>query len=185
MLELMLVSELDKEEQSTGGENFGVMDMAYELKEKVRGLRTARKSPTSLWVYRPQDTYAMGWITYDNLMDMGGADQRYSVFSPNIMNNKYKWGDREHMASALSRAKAVKNAEKYLRPLTVVQTLSQVQEGFKQNLNKASQEMGKELRRLAFELREGFFEQTFRNNPPSAVENELKYLLDSGYVFIN
>jgi len=186
MLNLILVSELIKQPPSTGSENIGVMDMASDLKGKVRGLRTARKDEASLWVYRPQDTYAMGWISYSDHMTGGDGEKRYSVFSPNISNGKYNWGDREHMSSALHRAKAVKNAERYLRPLTLPQTMQLVHSEFKHKLNTASQSMGLELRVLASELRTGFFDRaSFRPTAPNALQNELKHLLHSDYVFVD
>jgi len=186
MLELILVSELSKEPPSTGSENIGVMDMANDLKDKVRGLCTARKDHQSLWVYRPQDTYVMGWICYTDHMTGGDGEKRYSVFSPNITNGKYNWGDREHMSSALHRAKAVKNAEKYLRPLTLPQTMRLVHSEFKHKLNTASQNMGTELRVLASELRTGFFDRSsLRNTPTNALQNELNNILQSDYVFVD
>ncbi|MDB4439209.1 hypothetical protein N9155_00250 [bacterium] len=119
-------------------------------------------------------------------MTGGDGEKRYSVFSPNITNGKYNWGDREHMSSALHRAKAVKNAEKYLRPLTLPQTMRLVHSEFKHKLNTASQNMGTELRALANELRTGFFERgSFRTNAPNALQNELNNILQSDYVFVD
>ena len=183
MLDLILVSELSKEPPSTGSENIGVMDMANDLKDKVRGLCTARKDHQSLWVYRPQDTYVMGWICYTDHMTGGDGEKRYSVFSPNIDNGKYNWGDRQNMSSALHRAKAVNNAEKYLRPLTLPQTIRLVQGEFKSKLRHSAADMGTELWALANELRTGFFERGSRQ--PNALQNELQHLLHSDYVFLD
>jgi hypothetical protein len=168
MLDLMLVSEISKLPPCTGNESFGVMDMAFDLKLKVRGLRTVQKDQdwrkNELWVYRPQDTYAMGWICYADHMTGGDGENRYSVFSPNISNGKYTHGDRGYMSSALNRDTAVKNAAKYLRPLTLQQTVRLVQKEFKHKLNTAAQQMGTELRGLTSELRDGFRRMHCRTN---------------------
>ena len=190
MLDLMLVSEISKLPPCTGNESFGVMDMAFDLKLKVRGLRTVQKDQdwrkNELWVYRPQDTYAMGWICYADHMTGGDGENRYSVFSPNISNGKYTHGDREYMSSALNRDTAVKNAAKYLRPLTLQQTVRLVQKEFKHKLNTAAQQMGTELRGLTSELRDGFFDRSsLRNMPPNALQNELNRIMQSDYVFVD
>lgn len=186
MLELVLVSELKNSLTSSGGENIGVMDMASALKSKVRGLCTARKENHSLWVYRPNDTYALGWITYADLMDNGDGNDRYSVFSPNILNGKYSFGNREHMSSALSMSKAVKNAERYLRPLNLEQVIRQVHRDFRTKLSEVSSSMGANLVALSSPLRTGFFStSTYKDVPPNALQLELKHLLQTDYVFID
>ena len=62
MLILDLVQDI-KDNENLGNENFGVLDMASDLKDAVRGLHTARRCGSSMYVYRPQDTYVMGWNT--------------------------------------------------------------------------------------------------------------------------
>lgn len=176
MLKLNLVKQIEAVDPSTISMNFGVMNMAQDLKNLVRGIKTAPKDGLSMWVYRPHDTYPMGYISY-------GSDdtKRYSVFTPNISNGKYKHGNRIFMASTLSRDKAVKNAAKYLRPLSPTQVLERVQGQFvdkrysvRGDTERAAQQ---EMRKVRTDL--------FSSGTEAPLMTELKRILQSGYAFID
>ena len=181
MLKLDLVKQIEAVDPSLVSTNFGVMDMAQDFKNVVRGVKTAPKDDISMWVYRPHDTYPMGYISYGNLMDNGDETKRYSVFTPNISNGKYKHGERMFMASALSRDKAVKNATKYLRPLSPTQVLEQVQGEFvgkrysaRGDTERAAQQ---EMRKVRTDL--------FSSGTEAPLLAELKRILQSGYEFVD
>jgi hypothetical protein len=185
-LQAMLVKDIQKDE-CLSDVNFGVMDMAYELKEKMRGIEFGRLNQKSLWVFRPQDTYAMGFISYGDRMDGGDGRDRYHVFSPNITNSKYSHGDREYMSSALHRAKGVKNAAKYLRPWSTKQVMSRVHDDVHRNAYRWTDELRSTAMQCARELEsDKFFSLSHYGNPePNALEAELKHMLDSGYTFLD
>jgi len=185
MLHLELVQSI-KANENLGNENFGVLDMANDLEAAVRGLHTARRCDSSMYVYRPQDTYIMGWICYADKLDGGDGERRYSVFSPNFHNSRYHGGERQHMSSALHRAKGVKNAMKYLRPLTARQVIGQAQSGFHDKLaevkDTAASAYIKVVNTGEFNL---FPSSTYRMRTPSALQVELQTMLNSGHKFIN
>lgn len=187
MLNLDLVKQIEAVDPSTYNINFGVMDMAHDLQKAMRGVKTAPKSEVSMWVYRPQDTYPMGFIAYADFMDNGDGENRYSVFSSNILNNKYMHGDRQHMSSTLHRDKAVKNAAKHLRPLTAEQVLMQVQQTFSSMAYEAASETRAEVQRAVNDFNRGsLFEVTSYKAPTrSPLYNELKHLIDSGHSFLD
>lgn len=59
-LELKLVRDLKKPNtDKVYSPNLDVQMMADALTKKVRGYKTAPKDLNSMWVYRPQDTYAI------------------------------------------------------------------------------------------------------------------------------
>ena len=167
--------------------NFGVMDFAHDLQQVMRGIEVAPKSTESMWVYRPQDTFAMGFIAYADFMDNGDGEKRYSVFSPNIFNNKYQHGERQKMSSALRRGKAVKNATKHLRPLTTEQVLKQVQGEFVSKAYEAASETRAEVQRAVSDFNRGnlFDVNSYRTPTQSPLYNELKHMIESGHSFLD
>ena len=179
MLKLDLVKQIEAVDPSTVNTNFGVMDMAHDLGKVMRGIKAAPRDHTSMWIYRPQDTYPMGYIVYADLMDGGDGAERYSVFSPNISNGKYTHGEREFMASTLHRAKAVKNAAKYLRPLSPIHVLQQVHGAF----------IDKKYTAMALNEREHSSRMSkvstnlFKPGLDVPLMAELKRILQSGYEF--
>ena len=189
-LSLKLVKEIVGQED-TVYVNFGTMNMAHELTQKVRGIEVAPRSPDSMWVYRPQDTYAMGYIGYCPVRDAAGAvgdqERRYAVFSPNIHNGKYNYGERQKMASALHIAKGVANAAKHLRPLTTKQVLEFTQGEFVSALYDAKStawsQVAKATQQIDYKL---FSSERFRyksDTPP--LQDELQRILNSDYVFVD
>lgn len=176
-----------KKDASDTSVNFGVMDFAHDLQQVMRGIEVAPKSQESMWVYRPQDTYAMGFIAYADFMDNGDGERRYSVFSLNVYNNKYQHGERQRMSSSLHRAKAVKNAAKYLRPLTVEQVLKQSQSEFVNKTYEAGSEARSEAQRAVNDFNRGnlFDVNSYRAPTKSPLYNELKHMIDVGHSFLD
>jgi hypothetical protein len=166
--------------------NFGTMDMAHELTQKVRGIAVAPRSTDSMWVYRTQDTYAMGYIGYCQVHETGDQEQRYAVFSPNIHNGKYSYGEKQHMASALHRPKGVANAAKHLRPLTAKQVLALTQGEFVSALfdakSTARNQVAKATQQIDCKL---FALERFRKSDTTPLQDELQRILNSDYVFVD
>ena len=166
--------------------NFGTMDMAHELTQKVRGIAVAPRSTDSMWVYRPQDTYAMGYIGYCQVHDTGDQEQRYAVFSPNIHNGKYNYGEKQHMASALHRPKGVANAAKHLRPLTTKQVLEFTQGEFVSALFDAKSTARSQVARATQQIDCKLFPlERFRKADTTPLQDELQRILNSDYVFVD
>lgn len=163
--------------------NFGTMDMAHELTQKVRGIEVAPRSTDSMWVYRPQDTYAMGYIGYRQVYNQ---EQRYAVFSPNIQNGKYNYSEKQHMASALHRTKGVANAAKHLRPLTAKQVLEFTQGEFASALfdakSTARSQVAKATQQIDLRL---FALERYRKPDLNPLQSELQRILNSDYVFVD
>ena len=192
-LSLELVKDIIARKDGTGqiNVNFGTMDMAHELTQKVRGIEVAPRSTDSMWVYRPQDTYAMGYIGfYPHIHDAAGAigdqDRRYAVFSPNIHNGKYSYGDKQHMASALHKPKGVANAAKHLRPLTTKQVLEFTQGEFVSALFDAKSTARSQVARATQQIDCKLFPlERFRKSDTTPLQDELQRILNSDYVFVD
>jgi hypothetical protein len=144
------------------------------------------KMHNMLYVYREGDNYVMGIIGYGDFQTNGDGDDRYAVWSPNIKNMKYSHGLQQNMSLALKQDKAVKNAMKYIRPLTVEQTmklsLRQCHRAAQEVVSKIRDNTG-ELRR---ELVNNFFDTSTYSAPkPNPLQRELKHLVESGYEFLD
>ena len=72
------------------------------------------------YMHMPNDPYVMGYIGYGDFQTTTKAMQSsYVVSSRHIMNMKYAdHNDQHYMAMSINLATAVRNAKKYLRPLT-------------------------------------------------------------------
>jgi hypothetical protein len=157
--------------------------MAKALTEKVRGYKTAPKSLDSMWVYRPQDTYAMGWIRYADVFEGGTGDKRHAVYSPNIQNGKYSYGDNCFMSSALHFNKGLLNACKYLRPPTAKQALEQVQRDFARGVSRSLDEVKTKAHKITNKIDTDVFGRTRLNTAP--LKRELANILKSDYEFLD
>ena len=177
-------------EPSNGQQPIGLMDFAHKLTQKMKGYKTAiveKGSPNNmLCVYREGDNYVMGMIGYGDFQNTGDGEDRFAVWSPNIRNMKYNGGLQQNMSLALNMDKAVKNAMTYIRPLSMQQTM-------KQSLRQCSSAAGEvvsQIRDKAGETRRGlvnnFFDTgTYSTPKPNALQRELKYMVESGYEFLD
>ena len=177
-------------EPSNGQQPIGLMDFAHKLTQKMKGYKTAiveKGSPNNmLYVYREGDNYVMGMIGYGDFQNTGDGEDRFAVWSPNIRNMKYNGGLQQNMSLALNMDKAVKNAMTYIRPLSVQQTV-------KLSLRQCSSAAGEvvsQIRDKAGETRRelvnNFFDTSTYSAPkPNALQRELKYMVESGYEFLD
>lgn len=187
-LDLCLVRDLEKRKHREDiTPNLDVQFMADALTKKVRGYKTAPKIGSdndSIWVYRPQDTYAMGWITYADVFETSNSYEcRHAVFSPNVHNGKYSYGEKTHMASALHFNKGLLNACKYLRPLNITQVLQQVQRPFCRGVSRSLDEVKTKVHKITNKIDTNVFGRTRLDTAP--LKNELANILKSDYEFLD
>ena len=175
---------------SNGQQPIGLMNFAYTLTHKMKGYKTAiveKGSPNNmLCVYREGDNYVMGMIGYGDFQNTGDGNDRYAVWSPNIRNMKYNGGLQQHMSLALDMNKAVKNAMTYIRPLSMELTMKQSL----RQCGSAASEVVSQIRDKAGETRRelvnNFFDTSTYSTPkPNALQRELKYMVESGYEFLD
>jgi len=174
-------------EPSNGQQPMGLLDFAHKLTQQMKGYKVSvSEMHNMLYVYREGDNYVMGIIGYGDFQTSGDGNDRYAVWSPNIKNQKYSHGLQQNMSLALKQDKAVKNAMKYIRPLTVEQTmklsLRQCHRAAQEVVSKIRDNTG-ELRR---ELVNNFFDTSTYSAPrPNPLQRELKHLVESGYEFLD
>ena len=89
----------------------GMLDFAHALEQKTKYL-TAPRDKFSRWVYREKDSFPMGYIAFKDIRENAASDDdpKYHVYSPNILNQKYSYGDRRNSLQATYVTKGIKNA---------------------------------------------------------------------------
>ena len=172
---------------SDGQQPIGLLDFAHDITQQMKGYKVSvSKRHNMLYVYREGDNYVMGIIGYGDFQTNGDGNDRYAVWSPNIKNMKYGYGLQQNMSLALKRDKAVKNAMKYIRPLTVEQTMKLSM----RNCARAAQDVVAKIRDNTGEIRRelvnNFFDTSTYSAPrPNSLQQELKHLVESGYQFLD
>ena len=99
-----------------------MQEFMQELRKAFRGVlfTPCPQDKRRTYMHMPNDPYVMGYIGYGDFQTTAKAMQSsYVVSSRHIMNYKYAdYNDQYYMAMSINISTAVRNAKKYLRPLT-------------------------------------------------------------------
>ena len=99
-----------------------MQEFMQELRKAFRGVlfTPCPHDKRRTYMHMPNDPYVMGYIGYGDFQTTAKAMQSsYVVSSRHIMNMKYAdHNDQYYMAMSINLDTAVRNAKKYLRPLT-------------------------------------------------------------------
>lgn len=182
-MDCKLVSELQKVDAIDPQ----VEEFAQAVCNRIRGYKYVYRDQRTTWIYRDCDTFTMGFVGFGDFMDGGDGDHRYAVFSPNIQNGKYGYGDRQNMAQATKMNKALNNASKYLRPMTMREVVGMTERGVREKAREAIQSVRKNVSVIKEEVVDGLFyvPDTHSASKTNALQAELKHLIDTGYEFID
>ena len=183
-LRIELMSEIRKDTHAYD-HSVGLMDFAHEVEQKTKYL-TYPKDHHSKWVYRESDSFPMGYISFKDTRDNKASDDdpKYLVYSPNIHNGKYSYGDRMNMAQATTKEKAVKNAVTYLRALTVPQVVEITKDTCRRKAASQTDDLRNDVRQKADSVLKDMF-STYKYDKPNPLQVELRYMVESGHEFVN
>lgn len=184
-LKLRKVSELDFTKHDTVTPEYAFAEFCEGVRTAARGYNYCYTAPYEAWVYREGDTFCMGYISRKDMTDTGSVDPTFNVFSPNIQNGKYSYGSREHMASSVNMSKAIKNATKYLRPLSTKQVVVMTQGAVKDKARDIVNDAENKVKAATSDLREGLFSTYGRSMGTNRLQRELEHLCNSGYEFVD
>ena len=99
-----------------------LQEFMAEIRKSFRGVLFTQDAGDKrrVYVHMPNDPYVMGYIGYGDFLTTAKAMQSsYVISSRHIMNYKYAdYNDQHYMAMSINLSTAVRNAKKYLRPLT-------------------------------------------------------------------
>ena len=186
-LRIELMSAIRSESKDTHDYDYsvGLMDFAHLVEQKTKYL-TYPKDYHSKWVYREGDSFPMGYIAYKDIRENHSDtdDPKYLVYSPNIHNGKYSYGDRMHSAQATTKEKAVKNAVTYLRALTVPQVVEITKDTCKRKAASQTDDLRNDVRKKGEAIAQDLF-STYKYDNPNALQVELRHMVESGHEFLN
>ena len=118
--------KIDVEQQKVARDylasNLDIQDFMKGIRRAFRGVLFTPDAGDKrrVYVHMPNDPYVMGYIGYGDFLTTAKAMQNsYVISSRHIMNYKYAdYNDQHYMAMSINLDTAVRNAKKYLRPLT-------------------------------------------------------------------
>jgi len=118
--------KIDVEQQKVARDylasNLDIQDFMKGIRRAFRGVLFTPDAGDKrrVYVHMPNDPYVMGYIGYGDFLTTAKAMQSsYVISSRHIANYKYAdYNDQHYMAMSINLSTAVRNAKKYLRPLT-------------------------------------------------------------------
>lgn len=181
----IVLEQVSKIEASTEtcSKPIGLDDFQYEISKKLKGIKFKERAHNSLWAYREGESYAMGYIGFGDFRDNGDGEHLYTVWSPNILNNRYGHGSQMHMAQAKQLKKGVSNALKYLRPLSVKQTASISTKSCRFKVSEVIGEARTQFTHAAAHITHNFLDP--RRGDENALQQELQHLVEIGHEFLD
>lgn len=162
----------------------GLDDFQHEISKKIKNVKFKERDTKTLWAYREGDNYAMGYIGFGDFRDYSSEEEHlYTVFSPNVYNGRYGGGAQMHMVQAKHMKKGVSNALKYLRPLSVSQTVKMSKSNCRMKANEVVHDAGTEFSHGAELIKKDFLNS--RHGEDNALQKELKHMVETGYEFLD
>jgi len=108
-----------------------VQDFAMEILRKLPNVRlvpSKYNSGTKTKVFildRKPCPFALGWISYRDFTDTAHFNPaKYGVWSPRIVNKRYKWGDKKHLLTSADMKIALRKVSASIRPYTPAELAS-------------------------------------------------------------
>ncbi len=127
-----------------------------QVKRGMRGVKFAPRTTESMWVFYPNDLYALGWIAFADYRESGDMGDCYVVGSRNITNDKYAiYNDQHRMKMSSNLGVAVKNALKHLRPWSIAEIALSVHSSTKTAIDHAKRRLNEPL----FDLHKKIFDE--------------------------
>ena len=181
---LQPISFIEAQPEHQYSQPLGLGDFQYEISTKMRGVKFKARDSRTSWVYREGENYPMGYVGFGNFRDTADDEEHlYTVWSPNIINNRYQQGAQVHMTQAKHKSKGVANALKYLRPLTVEQTARISTSAVRHKVSDVITDARTTYTNACAHITHNLFD-TNRGHE-NALQRELKHLLDTGYEFVD
>ena len=183
----IVLEQVSKIEASTEtcSKPIGLDDFQYEVGKKLKGIKFKERNQNTLWAYREGESYAMGYIGFGDFRAGGDGEHLYTVWSPNIINNRYGHGSQMHMAQAKQLKKGVSNALKYLRPLSVKQVASISTKSCRHKVSEVIGEARTQFTHAAAHITHNFLILDPRRGDENALQQELQHLVEIGHEFLD
>ena len=154
----------------------------YDLRIKLRGCKVAPRDNRSMWVYMPNDIFAMGWVGYGEFRhSCREATDAFVVYSRKISNEKYaEYSTQYRMKMSVNPDVGMRNAKKFLRSYSP----TEIADHYKRSMKSGASDIETEARHAFNVVKRDLFDTSYRSVLPP-IATELKILLDSGYEFVD
>mgnify|MGYP003150460982 CR=1 FL=1 len=176
-------ADLEKQQEARDklASNTHLQDFMKALRVAFRGI-TFTPHPHDVrrvWVHMPKDPFCLGWIGFGDFQTTVSADKSsYVVYSKNISNWKYgDYNDQYHMAMSVNLNTAVRNAKKYLRPLS---TSDMALEKYSEMITHSEKSKSKASNDAYNALNDMLRSST---NRPNALVEYMRTLVNTGHEF--
>lgn len=166
--------------QSMFSRNEPLRAFCDEVKKKLRGCEFAPKDSRSVWVYVPDQVYALGWIGYGDYRDNAQETVKsYTVYSRHIVNDMYSSASYQyHTRGSVHMNVALRHASRYLTRYSPIEVAKELRSPFKKGASDAEYAAKSDM----LQQEKALFGKTF-NTRMCRVAAELKVLLSTGYEF--
>lgn len=181
------IKEFDLSEEPTDEWNNHERQLWYFATKVKEGLplckfhRVGGRESSKLWVYHPNKTLCMGWITHGDYRTSSQnlePKSSYVVYSRKITNNKYaSYNHQCNMVMTGDIEKAVRNATRYLREYTIEEIAGIHHRDCRNSWGDTDNTVSKKIA----ETREHITDNR-RSDP---LHRELESLMQSGHKFID
>lgn len=168
----------------TDGPCFAVMGLRDKIKQSVRGLQFIERNKNSLYIYRDDCPFVLGWIGYGDYRQKGsGSREMFVVYTRTINNGKYNMRNVQHyMKMSASIDTALKNVKRYIRPYSPSELAKINMSDVAGSILDTSSEVEQRLR----DIQEGIVDvRSYGDNSQSRLFTELKHLLTTNHTFVD
>lgn len=182
-----LASDVLERAKRFGDDHYSPQGRLLALKEAlertVRGLSFCFRNSKSLYVYRQDCPYVLGWIGYGSFRD-GNLDKEWAVHSRTIVNGKYsKYGDNYHIKLTGKLSVALRNAKKYLRPYSPAELATVDLGNARHQVSEEVDTLYRDARKMYDDLMNG--STYFSGTDASRLFTELRHLLTTNHTFVD
>ena len=180
-----LVSDALTKQQAgrVDGPCFAVMELRDKIKQSVRGLQFIDRNKKSLYIYRDDCPYVLGWIGYGDYRQGGDGTEMYVVHSRTIYNGKYSdYNDQHNMAMSTNIDTALRNVKKYIRPYNPVEMAKIHVKDVSSAVSNVAGEVNTRLRDIQSSIVDV---RSYGDNSTTRLMTELKHLITTGHEFVD
>ena len=162
---------------------FAVMELRDKIKQSVRGLQFIERNKKSLYIYRDDCPFVLGWIGYGDYRQGGDGTEMYVVHARTIQNGKYaEYHDPHFMKRSVNIDTALKSVKKYIRPYNPVEMAKL---NMRDVANAIGEVSGAVTSKLS-EIKNSIVDvRSYGDNSQSRLFTELKHLLTTNHEFVD
>jgi len=165
------------------GPCFAVMALRDKIKQSVRGLQFIERNKKSLYIYRDDCPYVLGWIGYGDYRQGGDGTEMYVVQARTIVNGKYSEYSKQYfMKMSTNIDTALKSVKTYIRPYNPVDLADMNMKQVSTAISDVSGAVTSKMREIQNNIVDV---RSYGDNSQTRLFTELKHLLTTNHEFVD